>query len=233
MAEIIVALDLPTPEAAIDMVERIGPSATFYKIGPALYTLAGPALLRELRGRGKRIFLDLKFHDIPNSVALAVTAAASARVDMLTLHVSGGSAMLRAARDAAGVDGPRLVGVTLLTSFTPGDVEEVWGKQLLSMRDEVSRLAHLAAEAELDGVVTSALEAEVLKRRYGPGFLIVTPGIRPAGELAGDQARTATPADAIRAGADYLVVGRPITAAPDPAEAFARILAETTAALGA
>src|SRR5512142_645998 len=216
MPEMIVALDLTTPQAALALVDRIGDAASFYKVGPALYTVTGPELLRALRRKGKRIFLDLKFHDIPNTVAHAVAAAASLEVELLTVHASGGSAMMRAAREAAGTDGPRLLGVTLLTSFTPGDVEEVWGKQLLSLREEVARLSHLAYEAGLDGAVTSVLEAEAMKRRYGPEFLVATPGIRPAGELQGDQARTATPAEAVRAGSDFLVVGRPITAAPDP-----------------
>ena len=231
MAEIIIALDLPTPDAALDIVDRVGGVASFYKVGPALYTLTGPSLVRELRRRGKRVFLDLKFHDIPNIVARAVEAAASLEVELLTVHASGGSAMMRAAREAAGDEGPKLLGVTLLTSFTPGDVEEVWGKQLLSLREEVGRLSSLAAEANLHGVVTSVLEAEAMKRKYGADFLVVTPGIRPAGELAGDQARTATPAEALRAGADYLVVGRPVIAAADPAQAAVRIRAELDDAL--
>jgi len=231
MAEIIIALDLSTPEAALDLVDRAADAASFYKVGPALYTLSGPSLVRELRQRGKRVFLDLKFHDIPNIVAKAVEAAAALEVELVTVHASGGSAMMRAAREAAGDEGPKLLGVTLLTSFTPGDVEEVWGKQLLSLREEVGRLCSLAAEAKLHGVVTSVLEAEAMKRKYGADFLVVTPGIRPAGELAGDQARTATPAEALRAGADYLVIGRPIIAAADPAAAVLRIRAELDDAL--
>ena len=233
MPEMIVALDLPTPQAALALVDRIGDAAGYYKVGPALYTVTGPELLRALRRKGKRIFLDLKFHDIPNTVAHAVAAAASLEVELLTVHASGGTAMMRAAREAAGTDGPRLLGVTLLTSFTPGDVEVVWGKQLLSLREEVARLTNLAYEAGLDGVVTSVLEAEAMKRRYGPEFLVATPGIRPTGELQGDQARTATPAEAVKAGSDFLVVGRPITMAPDPAEAAVRIRAEMESVLEA
>lgn len=233
MAEIIIALDLPSPDAALSIVDRIGDAASLYKVGPVLYTRAGPAVIREIRDRGKRVFLDLKFHDIPNTVAGAVEAAASLGVDMLTLHASGGTAMMRAAREAAGDDGPKLLGVTLLTSFGPADVEEVWGKNLLSLREEVTRLAGLAAETGLDGVVTSVLEADVIKRRYGSAFLVVTPAIRPAGERAADQRRTASPADAVRAGADYIVVGRPITASADPAGAAARIRAELEGALEA
>lgn len=226
MAEIIIALDYPRLDAALSLVDRVGDAVSFYKVGPVLYMRTGPTVLRELRSRGKRIFLDLKLHDIPNTVAHSVEAAAELEVDLLTVHASGGSAMMRAAAEAAGANGPRLLGVTLLTSFTPGDVEEVWGKQLLSVRDETLRLVALACEAGLHGIVTSALEAEAVKRRHGAEFLVVTPGIRPSGDLAGDQARTATPADAVRAGADYLVIGRPVTAAADPAEVVRRILAE-------
>lgn len=231
MAEIIIALDLPTPEAALSIVDGVGDGASFYKVGPALYTSTGPSLLRELRDRGKRVFLDLKFHDIPNTVARAVEAAARLDVALLTLHASGGSTMMQAAREAAGDEGPKLLGVTLLTSLTPADVEQVWGKNLLSLREEVIRLTGLAADAGVDGVVTSVLEAEVIKRRYGQEFLVVTPGIRPAGAGAADQRRTATPGEAVRAGADYVVVGRPITGAVDPAEAVARIRGELDSAL--
>ena len=157
-------------------------------------------------------------------------AAAELGVAMLTLHAAGGASMLRAAREAVGSDGPRLLGVTLLTSFTAEDIEQVWDKELRSMREEVARLAALAAECELDGVVASALEAEALKRRHGEDFLVVTPGIRPAGSLVGDQVRTATPAEAVRAGSDFLVVGRPVIAAPDPVAAASRIEAEMQSA---
>ncbi|HET9984008.1 MAG TPA: orotidine-5'-phosphate decarboxylase [Longimicrobiales bacterium] len=233
MAEIIIALDYPRLDAALSLVDRVGDAVSFYKVGPVLYTRTGPTVLRELRGRGKRIFLDLKLHDIPNTVAHAVEAVAELEVDLLTLHASGGTAMMRAAAEAAGPQGPRLLGVTLLTSFTPGDVEEVWGKQLLSVRDETLRLVALAGEAGLHGIVTSALEAEAVKRRQGADFLVVTPGIRPSGDLADDQARTATPAEAVRAGADYLVIGRPVTGAPEPADVVARIRAEMDSALEA
>ncbi|MBW3554998.1 MAG: orotidine-5'-phosphate decarboxylase, partial [Gemmatimonadetes bacterium] len=198
--------------------------------GAQLFTRAGPPLIQDLKDRGKRVFLDLKYHDIPHTVARAVEAAAELGVDMLTLHASGGEAMMRAARDAVGSDGPALVGVTLLTSFTAADVEQVWDKELRSLRDEVARLAGLAVQAGLDGVVSSALEVETLKRRHGADFILVTPGIRPSGEVAGDQVRTATPAEAVRAGADYLVIGRPVHAASDPAAAFAALLEEVTTA---
>jgi orotidine-5'-phosphate decarboxylase len=226
MAEIIVALDLPSGSSALGLADRLGEAVGFYKIGSSLFTRAGPGIVRELRGRGKRVFLDLKYHDIPNSVARAVDSAAALGVEMLTLHASGGTAMMKAARDAAGDDGPRLLGVTILTSFSATDVEEVWSKEVLSVRDEVVRLAGLAADAGLHGVVTSPLEAETMKRRHGDEFLVVTPGIRPAGGGANDQSRTATPASAVTAGSDYLVVGRPIIEADDPVAMAHRILAE-------
>lgn len=229
MKSLIVALDLPTGPEALGLVDELGEQADFFKVGAQLFTREGPELVRELKDRGKRVFLDLKYHDIPHTVARAVEAAAELGIDMLTLHASGGTSMMQAARDAVGLDGPRLVGVTLLTSFSASDVEEVWDKQLRSIRDDVARLAGLAAEAGLDGVVSSALEVEAVKRRHGHAFLVVTPGIRPAGELAGDQARIATPGDAVRAGADYLVVGRPIHGAEEPRVVFESILAEAAA----
>ncbi len=230
MKDLIIALDLPAAEDALGLVDRLGDPAEYYKVGSQLFTTAGPSLIRELKDRGKQVFLDLKYHDIPHTVAHAVEAAAGLGVDMVTLHASGGTAMMAAARDAVGADGPLLVGVTLLTSFTAADVEEVWDKELRSLRDEVARLAGLAAEAGLDGVVASALEVEATKRRHGAGFILVTPGIRPAGGVPGDQVRTATPAEAVRVGADYLVIGRPVHAAADPVLALAGILEETTAA---
>lgn len=230
MATIIVALDLPTAAGALELVDRLGETIDFYKVGAPLFTRAGPQIVRELKGRAKRVFLDLKYHDIPNTVAQAVEAAAELGVELLTLHTSGGAAMLRAAREAVGTDGPRLLGVTLLTSLSPAATEEVWGKELRSLRDEVYRLAALAADAGMDGVVASALEAEALKRRHGPDFLVVTPGIRPSGSLSGDQVRTATPAEAVRAGSDYLVVGRPILQASDPVEIATQLVREVAMA---
>jgi orotidine-5'-phosphate decarboxylase len=213
---IIVALDVPDSKEAFRLVDRIGDSASFYKVGPPLYTRAGSEVVRELKKRGKRVFLDLKFHDIPNTVARSVEAAAWLDVDMLTVHATGGSTMMRAARDAAGDAGPKILAVTILTSFGVDDAEQVWGKTLNSLREEVARLGMLAVDAGVDGVVSSPLEAEALKRRHGPGFLVVTPGIRPAGSEAGDQVRTSTAGEAVRAGADYIVVGRPVIEAADP-----------------
>jgi orotidine-5'-phosphate decarboxylase len=213
---IIVALDVPTVAAAFKLVDRLGDAVSFYKVGAPLFTRGGPDVVRELKKRGKRIFLDLKYHDIPNTVARAVEAAAALDVDLLTVHATGGAAMLRAAREAAGDAGPRVLAVTILTSFGIDDAEQVWGKQLNSLREEVARLAALAAEAGADGVVASPLEAEAIKRRHGANFLVVTPGIRLPGDAIGDQVRTATPGEAVRAGADFVVVGRPVTAASDP-----------------
>lgn len=223
MADLIVALDLPSSDEALALVDRLDDAVHWYKVGSPLFTRSGPALLQALHERGKHIFLDLKFHDIPSTVARAVEAAATHHVSLLTLHASGGTEMMAAARAAIGNDGPRLLGVTILTSLTGSAIEEVWDKQLLSVRDEVARLANLAAAAGLHGVVCSPLEAEMMRRQHGPGFLIVTPGVRPVGGQLGDQARSATPADAARAGADFLVVGRPIWQAEDPVAVVAAI----------
>lgn len=223
MAELIVALDLPARAEALELVDRLDDTVVRYKVGAPLFTRAGPDVVRALNDRGKRVFLDLKYHDIPHTVARALESAAELDVEFVTLHVSGGAAMLRAAREAVGHDGPRLLGVTLLTSMGVADVERVWGRELSSLREDVFRLADVAAEARLDGVVASALEAEALKRKHGDDFLVVTPGIRPAGSEADDQARVATPAAAARAGADYLVVGRPILHAEHPSAMAERI----------
>jgi orotidine-5'-phosphate decarboxylase len=233
MATPIVALDTATAKEALDLVERLGETVQFYKIGSPLFTAAGPQIVRDVRARDKRVFLDLKFHDIPNTVARSVEAAASLDVDLLTVHTAGGVNMLRAARAAAGPDGPRVLGVTVLTSFGADDIEQTFGREVRSVREEVLRLASLAVEAELHGLVASPLEIEPLRRRYGTEILIVTPGIRPAGEVAADQVRTATPGDAARAGADFIVIGRPVTAAPDPLEVMRRVQAELAAGAAA
>jgi orotidine-5'-phosphate decarboxylase len=230
MTNIIVALDLPSSGAALGLVDELGDAVNFYKVGSPLFTRGGPLIVRELRARGKRVFLDLKYHDIPSTVARAVEAAAALDVTLLTLHTSGGVQMMRAARRAAGDDGPRLLGVTVLTSFTPVDLEQVWNRELRSLRDEVVRLAALAADAGLHGVVASPLEAEVVKRRLGQEFLVVTPGIRVEDDGASDQARTATPGEAARTGADYLVIGRPILEAEDRIGAVERIVAQVAEA---
>lgn len=226
MANLIVALDLPSSGAALGLVDELGEAVSFYKVGAPLFTRSGPLIVRELRARGKRVFLDLKYHDIPSTVERAVEAAAALDVALLTLHTSGGASMMRAARGAVGDDGPRLLGVTILTSFGPGDIEQVWSRDVGSLLDEVSRLAALAIDAGLHGVVASPLEVAALRRRLGPDILLVTPGIRPVDEPPTDQARTATPGEAARDGADYLVVGRPILDAEDRLAAVEQITAE-------
>jgi orotidine-5'-phosphate decarboxylase len=225
---LIVALDVKSNAAALRLVERLGDAVSFYKIGSPLFTRSGPDIVKKLKQMGKRVFLDLKYHDIPNTVAQAVTAAADLDVDLLTVHASGGTAMIQAAREAVAENGPRILAVTVLTSFGVDDAEQVWGKQLNSMREEVTRLAQLAADAGAHGVIASPLEAETLKRRHGADFLVVTPGIRPAGAARGDQVRTATPADALKAGADYLVVGRPVIEAEDPVAVVKQMQEELT-----
>jgi orotidine-5'-phosphate decarboxylase len=220
---IIVALDVPSRKKALELVDELGEDASFLKVGSQLFVEAGPSLLDELRKRGKRIFLDLKFHDIPNTVEAAVAAATKRGVSMLTVHAGGGMDMLKAARDAAGEDGPAVVAVTLLTSLVTEDVEQIFGRSPVSLVDEVVRLAGVAAEVGLPGVVASPTEVKPIKRSYGDRLIVVTPGIRLPGDDPGDQSRYATPADAARAGASLIVVGRSITGAKNPASAFAAV----------
>lgn len=225
MAEVIVALDYPSAEEALSMVERLGPSATFYKVGLELYSRSGPGVVESLTAMGKRVFLDLKLHDIPNTVVGAMRSAADLGVDLITVHTAGGSAMLEAAAGASGSH-TRVLGLTVLTSLTPAELEVVWGREIRSIQQEVGRLTDLAVECGLDGVVASALEATWIRNRVDRDFLLVTPGIRPSGTDPGDQRRVATPADAVAAGSDYLVVGRTITQAADPHAALEGLLAE-------
>lgn len=222
----IVALDVPGPRDALALVDRL-PDAEWVKIGLQLFTAAGPDVVRAMRERGRRVFLDLKFHDIPNTVARAVESAAALGVELLTLHASGGSAMMRAARRAAGEvgQGPALYAVTMLTSLSEPELAESWGRDEVSAENEVVRLAALARDAGMDGVVASVHELPAIHERVG-GLRVLTPGIRLAGDDAGDQTRVATPARALRLGADFLVIGRSVTAAPDPAAAFQRLLGE-------
>lgn len=223
MPEVIVALDVASREEALETVGLLGPSATFYKVGLELFSSAGPDAVRDLVAQEKRIFLDLKLHDIPHTVAAAVRAAADLGAELLTVHAGGGRAMMEAAAGAAR-EGLRLLGVTVLTSLSASELEEVRGGGLQSLRDEVLRLGGLVRDAGLDGVVASAREAEPLKRRFGRAFLVATPGIRLEGGAVHDQARVATPADAVRAGADFLVVGRAVTGAQDPRAALKAVL---------
>jgi len=222
---VIVALDFPDMTSAVDLAARLDPAVCAVKVGKELFTAAGPDLVRELVRRGFRVFLDLKFHDIPNTVAQACAAATRLGVWMLNVHAAGGSAMLTAARDAvvkaAGADGrarPLLVAVTLLTSLDAGDLAAIGVAG--TAEAQVLRLARLAQASGLDGVVCSAREAAELRAACGSQFKLITPGIRPAGTATHDQARIMTPEAAIAAGADYLVIGRAITAAPDPLRAL-------------
>jgi orotidine-5'-phosphate decarboxylase len=220
---LVVALDFAVPRQAEALVERLEPAACRLKVGKELFVRGGPALVERLQSRGFDVFLDLKFYDIPNTVAQACRAAADLGVWMVNVHALGGGAMMAAAREA--LEGcrnrPLLIAVTVLTSQGEHALREtgVAGPPA----EAVQRLARLAHRSGLDGVVCSAREAAELRSREGRGFCLVTPGIRPAGAAADDQHRVMTPAAAIEAGADYLVVGRPITAAPDPTAALAAL----------
>ncbi|HEU0015064.1 MAG TPA: orotidine-5'-phosphate decarboxylase [Longimicrobium sp.] len=222
----ILALDVPSRRDAEALLDRLGPSADFVKVGLQLFVAEGPEVVRAMTARGCRVFLDLKLHDIPNTVAHAVRSAARLGVDLLTVHASGGAAMLRAAADAAAGDGPKLLGVTLLTSLSADEAASAWGRDTVDTAAEVERLACVAEDAGLHGVVASVHELPAVRRATGDGFRVLTPGIRLAGDAAGDQSRVATPAEAARLGADYVVLGRSITAAADPAAALARAVRE-------
>ena len=225
MNRVIIPLDVSSVSGALALGDQLGDEADFYKIGFELYTRGGLEVVRELVSRDKRVFLDIKLHDIPNTVARAVEAASDLGVDLLTLHASGGQRMMEAAAEARSGH-LKLLGVTVLTSMTTDEMASVWGRKISLVRDEVFRLANLGKEAGLDGIVSSALEASWIRQKIGPSFLIVTPGIRPAGSSSDDQNRVATPREAIRNGADFLVIGRPITRADDPSAAFAAVLKE-------
>jgi len=226
---LIVALDVSSAAAAQKIVAAVGDSAHAYKVGMQLYTAEGPGIVRELVASGRRVFLDLKYHDIPNTVEAAVREAAQLGVSMLTVHASGGSKMLRAASESAQAVNPNLLmlAVTVLTSLDEADLN------MLGLRggvlDQVLRLAALALSNGCQGVVASAQEASELRKELGRDFTIVTPGVRPAGSGADDQARVVTPAEAIAAGASYIVVGRPITGAIDPAAEARAILGQLAA----
>jgi orotidine-5'-phosphate decarboxylase len=230
---VIVALDVPTLDEASDLARRLAPHVAAVKIGSQLFTAEGPRAVYALRDLGLRVFLDLKFHDIPNTVAGAVASAGNLGVWMLNVHCSGGSAMMaeaaKAASSSAARERPLVLGVTVLTSLDDAALQATFGTSR-TLREEVQHLARQAQAAGLDGVVASPHEIRAVRQECGPGFLIVTPGVRPADAALNDQRRVTTPGEAIRLGADYVVVGRPILAAEDPVETAQRIAAECQAA---
>ncbi|MEY2519352.1 MAG: orotidine-5-phosphate decarboxylase [Verrucomicrobiota bacterium] len=220
---LIVALDFPTQAKALALVSVLSGSVSIYKIGLQLYTVAGPAIVQAVAATGAKIFLDLKLHDIPNTVAKAVTAAGELGVHMLTIHLSGGSAMLRAAVEAK-PPALSLLGVTVLTSANQETLTEIGIGSELQM--QVVRLAELGQKCGVDGLITSPQEVSVLRERLGQEMMLVTPGVRPTWAGADDQMRFTTPSEALKRGADYLVIGRPITAHADPPAAVKRLLEE-------
>jgi len=224
--KIIVALDVPRKEAALDLVRQLAGQISFFKIGLQLYTAEGPEIVRAVLGIGAKVVLDLKLHDIPNTVARAVESAAELGVQMLTVHLSGGGAMIRAAVSACSGD-LLLLGVTLLTSANEQTLREIGIPDKID--DRVLRLAKLGVSAGIGGLVASPREATMLRAEFGNEIKIVTPGVRPTWSEAVDQNRVMTPRKALEAGADYLVIGRPIMAHPNPLEAVAKILAEIEA----
>lgn len=221
--KIIIALDYPVAAPALALADKLEPALCRLKVGKELFTAAGPALLEELMRRGFQIFLDLKFHDIPSTTAQACKAAASLGVWMVNVHALGGRKMLEAARDAITISAhrPKLIAVTMLTSMAQQDLAEIGINAKLA--DMVLRLATLARDSGLDGVVCSAQEARLLRDNCGKEFCLVTPGIRPANANLDDQSRVMSPKAAMQAGSDYLVIGRPITQADDPLQALLKI----------
>jgi orotidine-5'-phosphate decarboxylase len=222
--KIIVPLDVASPEKARDLVQRLGGKVGWFKVGLQLFTAVGPAIVEEIKKSGTKIFLDLKFHDIPNTVQQAVRSASALGADMLTIHLCGGSEMCRAAVAGRAESSTLLLGVTVLTSLNDQALAEVGTKA--SVPEQVLLLATLAKAVGINGLVASPLEIASLRERFGSYFTIVTPGVRPIGTDPGDQKRVMTPAEALKAGSDYLVIGRPITAAVDPLAALNRIAEE-------
>ncbi|PSU33302.1 orotidine-5'-phosphate decarboxylase [Photobacterium lutimaris] len=222
--KVIVALDYPNQDEALAFVDRIEPGSCRLKVGKEMFTFFGPDFVRKLHERGHSVFLDLKFHDIPNTCSRAVAAAADLGVWMVNVHASGGERMMTASREILepfGNDRPLLIGVTVLTSMEASDLQGIG--IMAEPKDHVLNLARLTKNSGLDGVVCSAHESTMLKTELGSEFKLVTPGIRPAGSAAGDQRRVMTPVEAVQAGSDYLVIGRPITQAADPAAVLAEI----------
>jgi orotidine-5'-phosphate decarboxylase len=224
--KIIVALDVPTQTEALNLVRGLSPEIGFFKIGLQLYTAEGPEIVRAVLASGAKVFLDLKLHDIPNTVSKAVESAARLGVQMLTIHLSGGSEMIRAAT-AARANNISILGVSVLTSATEQTLREIGISDKVD--SQVLRLAKLGVEAEIDGIVASPQEIKILRAEFGDKVKIVVQGIRPSWAEPGDQKRFMTPRQAVEAGTDYLGIGRPITAHPNPREAVMRILAELSA----
>jgi orotidine-5'-phosphate decarboxylase len=224
--KLIVALDVPDRAAAIQAVDRLSGHVGYFKVGLEIFTREGPRLVEEIRGRGEKVFLDLKLHDIPNTVAGAVRSACKLGVQMLTLHASGGPKMLAAAdQEAQSSDPPPLLlAVTALTSLSEAEINGLGVPG--SVEQWVERLATTARDSGIPGIVASSKELSMLRAKFGNALQYVIPGIRPAGAALQDQSRAATPGEAIKAGADYIVVGRPILQAPDPAKAADQIVAE-------
>ena len=227
----IVALDFATVGQAVELVDELGALCRFYKIGSELFTAAGPAAVAAVRERGAEVMLDLKFHDIPNTVAGAVTSARALGARILTVHATGGEAMIRAAVEAAG-DACRVFAVTVLTSLDRETVGGAWGRETVDVGREVVRLAGLAKAAGASGVVSSGSEVAAIKAAHGNAFEVLVPGVRLAGSAAGDQRRVVTPGEARRLGADYVVIGRTVTAAGRRREAMERVLEELETPLG-
>lgn len=228
----IVALDVSTFDEAIAIVRQLGETCRFYKIGGELFTAVGPQIVTAVREAGCQVFLDLKFHDIPNTVRHSAAAAARLGASLITVHASGGSAMIRAAVEGAGT-GCDVFAVTVLTSLDAPQLGEAWGRGGVDVLTEAYRLAILAKGAGAAGVVCSGLEAPSLHAHFGSELKLLVPGIRLPGASANDQARVVTPGDAVSAGATYLILGRTVTAAPDPMAAMAAVQGEISAAVGA
>ncbi|MCU0607055.1 MAG: orotidine-5'-phosphate decarboxylase [Candidatus Edwardsbacteria bacterium] len=235
---LIVALDVPDFDQAASLSGALGGTTRMFKVGSQLFTACGPLIVEHLKRAGLSVFLDLKYHDIPNTVAKAVAQAAALGADIINVHAMGGFSMMEAAADAAigaaqqrGLPAPTLLAVTVLTSMDEATFRDALGTPGRTLAEQVLHLARLAKSAGMAGVVASPHEIALLRAELGPEFVILTPGIRPAGGDAGDQKRFLTPAQAVRLGADYLVVGRPITAATDPAAAAAAIKKEIADAL--
>lgn len=219
---VIVALDVPSFERAQAVVEQLGDACDFYKVGSELFTAAGPHVVEWLRARGNEVFLDLKFHDIPNTVRGAARSAAALGARLLTVHAAGGRAMMEAAVDGAG-DACEVFAVTVLTSLNATELGETWGRDVPDVLAEVLRLAGIARSAGVAGIVCSGIEAPAVRERYGDALALLVPGVRLPGGASHDQQRVVTPTDAAHAGASYLVLGRAVTQADQPRAAMRRV----------